>query len=111
SDVVVDDHKAYYPGATPLTVRVTGDRPTGRLLGAQIVGHRSTQVAKRIDIYAAAIHTSLTIDAINDLDLGYTPPYSSPWDPVQIAAQAWTGTVGYRPSNRSQEGQPDGARP
>jgi hypothetical protein len=31
----------------------------------------------------------MTVDAISDLDLSYTPPLSSPWDPVQIAAQAW----------------------
>jgi NADPH-dependent 2,4-dienoyl-CoA reductase/sulfur reductase-like enzyme len=32
------DHKAYYPGAQRVYLRVTGDRRTGRLLGAQIVG-------------------------------------------------------------------------
>ncbi|WP_218938441.1 hypothetical protein [Modestobacter altitudinis] len=25
-----------------------------------------------------------------DLDLAYTPPLGSPWDAVQIAAQAWS---------------------
>ncbi len=32
------DHKAYYPGATPIHMRITGDGQTGRLLGAQLVG-------------------------------------------------------------------------
>lgn len=32
------DHKAYYPGAQKLRIRVTGDRRTGRLLGTQILG-------------------------------------------------------------------------
>lgn len=35
TDVTVDDHKAYYPGAVPLRIRLTGDRSSGRLLGAQ----------------------------------------------------------------------------
>ncbi len=91
--MTVDDHKAYYPGATPLTVRVTGDTATGRLLGAQILGHRTAQVAKRIDIYATALFSGLTVDEISDLDLSYTPPYSSPWDPVQTAAQSWLASV------------------
>jgi NADPH-dependent 2,4-dienoyl-CoA reductase/sulfur reductase-like enzyme len=47
-------HKAYYPGAHRLHVRITGDRRTGRLLGAQIVGHWQAEVAKRIDIFAAS---------------------------------------------------------
>lgn len=83
------DHKAYYPGAQPLHVRVTGDRRSGRLLGAQIVGHWQSEVAKRIDVFAAALFHGMRIDDLNDLDLSYTPPLSSPWDPIQAAAQAW----------------------
>jgi len=26
---------------------------------------------------------------LNDFDLSYTPPLSSPWDALQTAAQAW----------------------
>jgi NADPH-dependent 2,4-dienoyl-CoA reductase/sulfur reductase-like enzyme len=84
-----DDHKAYYPGAHRLSMRVTGDQVTGRLLGMQLVGHRSACVAKRIDIAAAAIFNALTIDQISDLDLSYTPPLGAPWDAVQVGAQAW----------------------
>jgi hypothetical protein len=32
----------------------------------------------------------MTMESLNDLDLSYTPPLSSPWDPVQMAAQAWS---------------------
>ena len=63
---------------------------TGRLLGAQIVGHTDAQVAKRIDIPAVAMFHELTVDGLNDLDLSYAPPFGSPWDAVQLAAQAWT---------------------
>jgi hypothetical protein len=73
-----------------MTIRVTGDRPTGRLLGAQMIGHYKTEVSKRIDIFATAIHHGMTVAQLNDLDLSYTPPLSSPWDPVQMAAQAWS---------------------
>jgi NADPH-dependent 2,4-dienoyl-CoA reductase/sulfur reductase-like enzyme len=88
-----DDHKAYYPGATPIRIRVTGDRVTGRLLGAQLLGHRSAEVAKRVDIYATAISYGATVDDIADLDLSYTPPLGSPWDAVQIAATTWRRSV------------------
>jgi hypothetical protein len=37
----------------------------------------------------AAIFNHMTVDAVSDLDLSYTPPLGSPWDAVQIAAQAW----------------------
>lgn len=88
------DHKAYYPGAVPLQLRVTGDHTTGRLLGAQIVGAKQAEISKRLDVLAAALFQELTVEELNDLDLSYTPPFSSPWDPIQIAAQAWTRAQG-----------------
>ena len=85
-----DDHKAYYPGSHRITMQVTGDRATGRLLGLQLFGHRHAEIAKRIDIAATAIFNDMTVDAVSDLDLSYTPPLGSPWDAVQMGAQAWT---------------------
>ena len=85
-----DDHKAYYPGSHRITMRVTGDRATGRLLGLQLFGHKHAEIAKRIDIAATAIFHGMTVDAVSDLDLSYTPPLGSPWDAVQMGTQAWT---------------------
>lgn len=87
------DHKVYYPGAHPICIRVTGDACTGKLLGAQIVGHYQGEVAKRIDVFATAIYHGMTVEQLNDLDLSYTPPLSSPWDPIQMAAQAWSREI------------------
>ena len=84
-----DDHKAYYPGSHRITMRVTGDRATGRLLGMQLFGHKNAEIAKRIDIAATAIFHGMTIDSLPDLDLSYTPPLGSPWEAVQMAAQTW----------------------
>jgi NADPH-dependent 2,4-dienoyl-CoA reductase/sulfur reductase-like enzyme len=88
--LTLQDHNAYYPGAKEMTICITGDRSTGRLLGAQIVGHRYSEVAKRIDIVATALYNGLMVDDLCDLDLSYTPPLSSPWDPVQKAAMQWS---------------------
>ena len=85
-----DDHKAYYPGSHKIAMRFTGDRATGRLLGVQLFGHKHAEVAKRIDIAATAIYHGMTVDEVSDLDLSYTPPLGSPWDAVQMGAQAWT---------------------
>ncbi|MCS3442685.1 FAD-dependent oxidoreductase [Microbacterium phyllosphaerae] len=97
---IADDHKRYYPGATPISIRITGDARDGRLLGAQLVGTRGAEISKRVDTYAAALHHGMTVAAMSDLDLSYTPPLGSPWDAVQIATQAWEREVGslVRPS-------------
>jgi NADPH-dependent 2,4-dienoyl-CoA reductase/sulfur reductase-like enzyme len=68
---------------------VTGDRKTGLLLGAQMLGNVHSEIAKRIDIFATALFHNMRVEELNDLDLSYTPPLSSPWDPVQMSAQTW----------------------
>lgn len=90
SMAVVDDHKAYYPGAQPISIRITGDRYSGKLLGAQLVGARGTETAKRVDTYATALFNDMTVAELSELDLSSTPPLGSPWDTVQIAAQTWS---------------------
>ena len=98
-----DDHKAYYPGANPIAARVTGDTSTGRLLGAQLVGRLGTEVAKRIDVFATAIHHGMTVASLDELDLSYTPPLGSPWDAVQMAGQAWVRA--HRPDRPARAGR------
>jgi NADPH-dependent 2,4-dienoyl-CoA reductase/sulfur reductase-like enzyme len=88
-----DDHKAYYPGSHRIRMRVTGDRRTGRLLGMQLFGHRHAEIAKRIDIAATAIFNNMTVEAMSDLDLSYTPPLGSPWEAVQMGTQVWDREV------------------
>ena len=89
TETQADDHKAYYPGSHRSTIRVTGDRAAGRLPGMQLFGHKDAEIAKRADIAATAIYHGMTANAVSDLDLSYTPPLGSPWDAVQMAAQAW----------------------
>jgi NADPH-dependent 2,4-dienoyl-CoA reductase/sulfur reductase-like enzyme len=88
-----DDHKAYYPGSHRIAMRFTGERQTGRLLGVQLFGSKDAEISKRVDIAATAIFHNMTVDGLSDLDLSYTPPLGSPWDAVQIGAQAWTRAV------------------
>jgi NADPH-dependent 2,4-dienoyl-CoA reductase/sulfur reductase-like enzyme len=88
-----DDHKAYYPGSHRITMRVTGDRRTGQLLGMQLFGHKHAEIAKRIDIAATAIYRNMTVEEMSDLDLSYTPPLGSPWEAVQMGTQAWDREV------------------
>jgi NADPH-dependent 2,4-dienoyl-CoA reductase/sulfur reductase-like enzyme len=82
-------HKVYYPGAQAVHVCCTEDLASGRFLGVQLVGPVGTEVARRVDSLATALFHGMTVEAISDLDLSYTPPLGSPWDLVQMAAQDW----------------------
>ena len=88
-----DDRNPCYPGTHRITMRVTGYRGTGRLLGLQLFGHKNAGIAKRVDIAASAIFHDMTVDAVGDLDLSRTPPLGSLREAVQVAAQAWTRAV------------------
>ncbi len=76
-------HAGYYPGGKTMTMKVTFEKKTFRLLGAQIVGYDG--VDKRIDVLATAIRAGMNAVDLKDLDLAYAPPYSSAKDPVNMA--------------------------
>ena len=75
----------YWPEASALTMKVTADRGSRRLLGAQIVGGPSS--GKRIDALAMAIWNEMTVDELVNVDLSYAPPFSGVREPVLIAAR------------------------
>jgi NADPH-dependent 2,4-dienoyl-CoA reductase/sulfur reductase-like enzyme len=88
-EVSCPDCAGYYPGSHQMRFRLTADSRTGQLLGAQIVGDWRAQVAKRVDVLATAIHHRMRVQDLEHLDLSYTPPLGTPWDPVQVAAHSW----------------------
>ena len=76
-------HATYYPGSHAMTMKVLFERPTGRILGAQIIGVDG--VDKRIDVLAVAIKAGMTAFDLTEIDLAYAPPYASAKDPVNMA--------------------------
>ena len=74
-----------------MAVKAIAERGTGRLLGLQIVGGPGS--AKRIDTAATALTAEMTVFDVVELDLSYAPPFSSVWDPVQVAARVVAGRV------------------
>jgi NADPH-dependent 2,4-dienoyl-CoA reductase/sulfur reductase-like enzyme len=75
----------YYPEPGRLTVKLLAEKGSGRLLGAQIVGTEGS--ARRIDVPAVALQAGLSLEDMINLDLGYSPPFSTTWDPLHIAAR------------------------
>ena len=74
-------HAGYYPGATPLTLKMLFDKE-GEILGGQIVGQDG--VDKRIDTLATTMRLNGTIYDLEELELAYSPPFSSAKDPVNM---------------------------
>jgi NADPH-dependent 2,4-dienoyl-CoA reductase/sulfur reductase-like enzyme/rhodanese-related sulfurtransferase len=88
--VTVNDyqHASYFPGATPLTLKILWEEESGRLLGAQATGHEG--VDKRIDVLATAISAGMDVEDLCHLELSYAPPFGSAKDVVNLAGFAAT---------------------
>jgi NADPH-dependent 2,4-dienoyl-CoA reductase/sulfur reductase-like enzyme/peroxiredoxin family protein/rhodanese-related sulfurtransferase/TusA-related sulfurtransferase len=76
-------HASYYPGASPISLKLIFNPNDGRVLGAQAIG--SDGVDKRIDVLAMAIRGGLTVRDLRDAELSYAPPFGSAKDPVNYA--------------------------
>ncbi|EFI41379.1 FAD-dependent oxidoreductase [Peptoniphilus sp. oral taxon 386] len=84
-------HAGYYPGATPLTLKLIFSLENAKILGAQIVGYDG--VDKRIDTIATSIHFNGTVYDLTKIELAYAPPYSSAKDPVNMAGYVATNIL------------------
>jgi NADPH-dependent 2,4-dienoyl-CoA reductase/sulfur reductase-like enzyme len=82
-------HAGYYPGAEIVKIKVHFHEETGKILGAQIIGGEG--VDKRIDIIAASINGNITADQLQEIEVAYSPPYSSPKSLLNI--------IGYKAEN------------
>ncbi len=78
-----NSHAGYYPGASPISLKLIFDKESGKIFGAQAVGMKGTD--KRMDVIATAIKGGLTVKDLTNLELSYAPPYSSAKDPVNMA--------------------------
>ncbi len=76
-------HAGYYPGGSPMTLKLLFAPDEGKLLGAQIVGREG--VDKRIDVLATAMRAGMTTFDLEDLELAYAPPYGTAKDAINMA--------------------------
>lgn len=78
------DKAHYFPGATPIALKLVADRSKGKIVGLQAVGEGN--VDKRVDVAATAITLGATVEQLAQLDLAYAPPYSASMDNLIVAA-------------------------
>jgi NADPH-dependent 2,4-dienoyl-CoA reductase/sulfur reductase-like enzyme/rhodanese-related sulfurtransferase len=80
-----NSHAGYYPGATPVGMKVIFRRSDGRLLGAQAIGVDGPAVDKRISELAMAIQLGAKVYDLEESELCYAPQFGSAKDPVNFA--------------------------
>jgi NADPH-dependent 2,4-dienoyl-CoA reductase/sulfur reductase-like enzyme len=73
-----------HPDTSNIYVQMVGDRSSGRLIGAQLVGKEGA--AHRVNAPAVALHQKMSVAEFSQCDLAYAPPFGPTWDPMLTAA-------------------------
>lgn len=69
-----DDKAHYYPGSSFFITKLVADRVSHKLLGIQVLG---SAVDKMVDVAVTGLAAGMTLEAFNDLDYAYAPPFST----------------------------------
>ncbi len=78
------DKVGIMPESHYMALKLTFERPTGRILGAQAIGRGDT--VGRMNVIASLLRMNGTVYDLKDLTLCYSPVYSTAKDPVNQAA-------------------------
>lgn len=89
--VIAPDKVGLMPSSNPLHFKLVYEVPTGKILGAQAIGKGNAD--KRIDVIATMIMMGGTIEDLKDLELSYSPMYSTAKDVVNMAALVATNVL------------------
>ncbi len=81
--LILSDRVGLMPEASPLHLKLIFEVPTGKILGAQAIGHGD--VTKRIDVLASVLQFGGTVYDLKDLELAYAPPFATAKDVVNYA--------------------------
>ncbi|MDV6378162.1 FAD-dependent oxidoreductase [Sporosarcina sp. GW1-11] len=82
--IIAPDKVGLMPNSNPLHFKLVFEVPTGKVLGAQAIGKGNAD--KRIDVIATLISMGGTLEDLKELELTYSPMYSTAKDVVNLAA-------------------------
>lgn len=82
--IIASDKVGLMPNSNPLHFKLVFEVPTGKILGAQAIGKGNAD--KRIDVIAAMITMDATLEDLKELELTYSPMFSTARDVVNLAA-------------------------
>ncbi|MFQ3320414.1 MAG: NADPH-dependent 2,4-dienoyl-CoA reductase/sulfur reductase-like enzyme, partial [Natronomonas sp.] len=83
----------YYPESGTVTVTLTADRESGRVLGASLVSEYGEGAVHRSHAIVGAVTEGITVAELSNYDLAYAPPFNTTWDPVLTAAKVLGGKM------------------
>ncbi|MBZ6496606.1 FAD-dependent oxidoreductase [Natrinema longum] len=92
--VTAKSRAGYYPEGGDVTITLTADRDSERVLGASLVSEYGEGAVHRSHAVVAALSEGATVADVENYDLAYAPPFNTTWDPVLVAAKVLSGKMG-----------------
>ncbi len=83
--VVQPDRAHFYPTAQIMYLKLIADRRTRQVLGVEALGPNGDAVKARVDAIAAVLPFKVDLQEISNLEVCYSPPFSSAMDIVNVA--------------------------
>ncbi len=82
------DRAHFYPDKAMVHLELVVEKKSRRILGIQGFGEEGDAVVGRINMVAAILEDRPTIDRLSNLELAYSPPFSSAMDVLNALANA-----------------------
>ncbi len=83
--VVQPDRAHFYPTSAIMYLKLIADKKTRQVLGVEALGPNGDAVKARVDTVAAVLPYKVDCQDISNLEVCYSPPYSSAMDIVNVA--------------------------
>lgn len=80
-----------FMGGEDILIKAVADPKSEQIIGVQIIG--PTGVERRIDVFATAMTFGAKVSDLFHLDLAFTPPISTPKDPVMYTGMILTNAM------------------
>ncbi|MDQ2051558.1 FAD-dependent oxidoreductase [Natronolimnohabitans sp. A-GB9] len=91
--ITAKSRAGYYPAGGDVTITLTADRETGRVLGGCLVSEYGEGAVHRSHAIVGALEEGATVFDLENYDLAYAPPFNTTWDPVLVAAKVLGGKL------------------
>ncbi|ELY47284.1 FAD-dependent oxidoreductase [Natronorubrum sulfidifaciens] len=91
--VTAKSRAGYYPEGGDVTITLTADRDSGRILGGSLVSEYGEGAVHRSHAIVGALMEETTVFELENYDLAYAPPFNTTWDPVLVAAKVLAGSL------------------
>jgi NADPH-dependent 2,4-dienoyl-CoA reductase/sulfur reductase-like enzyme len=90
-DLQTPSRASYFPGGSPMLLRVLAEKRSGRVVGAQAFGREGPQ--RTIDLVSQLILQGGDMDQLGELETVYHPAMASIWEPLRLVNRRWPKEV------------------